>query len=75
MGCADCLCTLVCSWPLDKFYVVSPAVPNGAGDHRAARTPPWRGAVRWTTWGPLGPIKVIEPSEWTSPQRSHKTPS
>ena len=31
---------------LDKFYVVSPAVPNGAGDHRAPRTPPWRGAVR-----------------------------
>ena len=25
-------------------------VPNGAGDHRAARTPPWRGAVR--SWSP-----------------------
>ena len=39
---------------LEKFYVVSPAVPNGAGDHRAARTPPWRGAVRWSppTCGP-----------------------
>ena len=35
-----------CVGPLDKFYVVSPDVPNGAGDHRAARTPPWRGAVR-----------------------------
>ena len=35
-------------WRLEKFYVVSPAVPNGAGDHRAARTPPWRGAVRWS---------------------------
>jgi hypothetical protein len=21
-------------------------LPNGAGDHRAPRTPPWRGAVR-----------------------------
>ena len=31
---------------IDKFYVVSPAVPNGAGDHRAPRTPPWQGAVR-----------------------------
>ena len=31
---------------IDKFYVVSPAVPNGAGDHRAPRTPPWRRAVR-----------------------------
>ena len=33
---------------VEEFYVVSPAVPNGAGDHRAARTPPWRGAVRWS---------------------------
>ena len=30
---------------VEKFYVVSPAVANGAGDHRAARTPPWRGAL------------------------------
>ena len=35
---------VLCS--VDKFCFVSPAVPNGAGDHRAARTPPWRGAVR-----------------------------
>jgi hypothetical protein len=36
---------------LDKFYVVSPAVPNGAGDHRAARTPAQPGEGRFV-WNP-----------------------
>ena len=39
-----------------SFTFVPPAVPNGAGDHRAARTPPWRGAIRLAVrWSPPSP--------------------
>ena len=37
---SDTLCTRRPGSCIEKFYVVSPAVPNGAGDHRAPRTPP-----------------------------------
>ena len=35
-----------CSWCRKVFLLSHRTVPNEAGDHRAARTPPWQGAVR-----------------------------
>ena len=60
-------------------------VPNEAGNHRAARAPPWQGAVRWTPptrnphryngqYGP-GFISVMTPGDTLPPPLpTHRTP-
>ena len=59
-------------------------VPNGAGDHRAARTPPWQRAVRWslptrhppTHNGLYGPgfIRLMTPGDTLPPPSRHLEP-
>ena len=66
------------------FLLSHRTVPNEAGDHRVAGTPPWQGAVRWPlpTCGPhkynglYGPgfISVMTPGDPLPPLSRHIEP-